>query len=56
MIALVPAHARFYLLFTDQPTGGFDLMAQCALCGALAEQSLAHQGRPPGSAGEAVKV
>ena len=31
--------ARFYLLFTDQPTG-FDLRAECSLCGAITEQPL----------------
>ena len=31
-----PTEARFYLLFTDQPSG-FDLMAECALCGAITE-------------------
>lgn len=31
--------AGFYLLFTDQRTG-FDLMAECALCGAMTEQPL----------------
>ena len=31
--------ARFYLLFADPP-GGFDLMAECALCGALTETPL----------------
>ena len=31
---------RFYLLFTNQQTG-FDLMAECALCGAITEQPLA---------------
>ena len=34
------ANARFYLLFTDQPTG-FDLMGECKLCGAMTEQPLA---------------
>jgi len=33
------AEARFYLLFTDHPTG-FDLMAECSLCGAMTEQPL----------------
>ena len=33
------AHARFYLLFAD-PLGGLELMAECALCGALTEASL----------------
>lgn len=35
----MPTAARFYLLFTDQPTG-FDLIAECALCGAMTEQPL----------------
>jgi hypothetical protein len=35
----VRSEARFYLLFTDQPTG-FDLMAECALCGAMSERPL----------------
>ena len=31
--------ARFHLLLAEQPTG-FDLMAECALCGAMTEQPL----------------
>ena len=31
--------ARLHLLLAEQPTG-FDLMAECALCGAMTEQPL----------------
>ena len=39
MMPQARTEARFYLLTADQSTG-FDLMAECALCGAMTEQPL----------------